>query len=186
MYIKSLQRHIHVCAQIELPQYGARDPRFWNVISIREPFRPRPNPDKFLQFHTMICYDLMGVDGLDDDELLHAPKVEQMAEIFRFVDELPGQPILVHCWAGRSRSAAVALVLIVRAIHGENLGEEETVSRSCEALLAIRPLAAPNPVILGQGLSLFLDPESAKRMTGLLLNHPAIFGNHHSGASPSA
>ncbi len=184
MFIASLQRHLNVCAQVELPAFAKRDPGFWSVVSIREPSRPVPNPAGFGGFHTTLCLDVVGTDGLEANELVHAPRSEHLEEIFRFADSAPGHPLLVHCWAGVSRSTAVALALIVRAMHANGCSDDEMVGDACEILLAIRPQAAPNPLVLELGLAQFMDPDSAHRLMVRLVNQPALFQNRHKGASP--
>lgn len=185
MFIEPLQRHLHVCAQADLPAYSKRDPGFWNVVSIREPIRPIPNPTGFRKFHTMLCLDVVGTDGMDESELIHAPRAEHLGEVFRFADSVPGEPLLVHCWAGISRSTAVALTLIVRAMHFVGYSEDEIVSEACEILLEIRPQAAPNPMVLEIGLSRFMDPISANQLMARLVNQPQLFQNRHKGALPA-
>ena len=185
MFVDPLQRHLHVCAQADLPSYSKRDPRFWNVISIRDPSRPAPSVTGFLSIHTMLCLDAVDTEALKANELIHAPRAEQLEEIFHFTDNIPDAPLLVHCWAGVSRSTAVALALIVRAMHFDGYSEDEIVTEACATLLAIRPQAAPNPLLLEIGLALFLDAASAKRLVVQLVNHPALFQNRHKGASPA-
>lgn len=184
MFIEPLQRHLHVCAQVELPRYSKRDPGFWNVVSIREPYRPTPNPVGFRKIHTMLCLDAVGTDGMEESELIHAPRVEHLDEVFRFADSVPREPLLVHCWAGVSRSTAVALALIVKAMHFGGYSVHEIVDQACDTLMAMRPQAAPNPLVLEIGLSRFLDTYSANQLAVRLVNHPALFQNRHKGASP--
>lgn len=184
MFIEPLQRHLHVCAQIELPRYSKRDPGFWNVVSIREPHRPVPNAAGFRKIHTMLCLDIVGTDGMDESELIHAPRTEHLDDVFRFTDSVLGEPLLVHCWAGVSRSTGVALSLIVRAMHLDGYSEDEIVKEACEILLEIRPQASPNPLVLDIGLSRFMDADSANRLMVRLVNDPALFQNRHKGASP--
>ena len=186
MFVEPLQRHLHVCAQVDLPSYSKRDPGFWNVVSIREPSRPIPNPAGFRQIHTMLCLDVVGTDGLDENELIHAPRPEHLEAVFQFADNIPDEPLLVHCWAGVSRSTAVALALIVRAMHFDGYTEDEIVDEACATLLEIRPQAAPNPLVLETGLALFLDAPSARLLSVRLVNHPALFQNRHKGASPAS
>jgi predicted protein tyrosine phosphatase len=185
MFVEPLQRHLHVCAQLDLPSYSKRDPGFWNVVSIREPSRPIPNPAGFRQIHTMLCLDIVGTDGLDENELIHAPRPEHLEAVFQFADSIPDEPLLVHCWAGVSRSTAVALALIVRAMHFDGHAEDEIVNNACETLLEIRPQAAPNPLVLEVGLARFLDADAARRLLVRLINHPAFFQNRFKGASPA-
>lgn len=184
VFVESLQRHLHVCAQVELPEYSKRDPEFWNVVSIREPYRPTPNPAGFRMIHTMLCLDVVGTDGMEENELIHAPQVEHLDAVFQFADSVPGEPLLVHCWAGVSRSTGVALSLIVRAMLLNGRSEDDIVKEASEILLEIRPQAAPNPWVLEIGLSRFLDASAANRLAVRLVNHPALFQNRHKGASP--
>lgn len=185
MFIHPLQRHLNVCAQVDLPTFVKRDPGFWNVISIREPFRPVPNPVGFRRVHTMICLDIVGTDGLADEELTHIPRAKHLEEVFAFSDSMPTEPLLVHCWAGVSRSTSVALALIARAMTDDGYSEDEMVQEACGYLLAIRPHAAPNPLVLQLGLTLFLDSKIAQHLTRRLVNHPGLFQNRHNGASPA-
>ena len=184
MFVEFLQRHLAICAQIDLPQMVKRDPGFWNVISIREPHRPLPDCSRFRSYQTVICYDIVGTDGPDPAELVFAPNHRHLAGIFDFADERPGQPLLVHCWAGQSRSTAVALALMVRAMHLAGGSREEIVQVAIPLLLEIRPCAAPNPLVLRLGLGEFLAHEHAEVLAGLLVNHPAIYSNYYPGASP--
>jgi len=186
MFIASLQRHLNVCAQVDLPAFAKRDPGFWNVVSIREPSRPNPNPVGFRKFHTTLCLDIVGTDGLEENELAHVPRTEHLEKIFHFADETKAEPLLVHCWAGVSRSTAVALSLIVRAMHFDGYSEDEVMNEACNTLLAIRPQAAPNPLVLELGLAQFLDSNSAHRLMVLLVNQPALFQNRHKGAFPGS
>ncbi len=162
------------------------DQGFWHVISIREPQRPLPDFRPFRSFHTVICYDIVGTKGLEPEELVFAPSQRHLAGIYDYADEIPGQPLLVHCWAGQSRSTAVALALMVRAMHLEGGSSEEIVQEAIPLLLEIRPCAAPNPLVLRLGLGEFLAHEHAEVLAGLLLNHPAVFSNYYPGASPSS
>lgn len=132
----------------------------------------------------MLCLDVVGTDGMDESELIHAPRVEHLDEVFQFADSAPSEPLLVHCWAGVSRSTGVALALMVRTMHLEGCSEEEIVDYACGTLLEIRPQAAPNPLILEIGLSRFLNATAANRLAVRLVNHPGLFQNRHNGASP--
>jgi len=184
MIIPVLNRHLNVCAQIDLPMFSKSDPDFWNVISLREPSRPRPDFSRFASSHSTICYDVMGTDGMEESELTHAPSERHLREILLFAEGTGQGPLLIHCWAGVSRSTAVALVLLVQGMHREGYSEGKIVEDAAETLLGIRPCAAPNPLILEIGLKEFLQPDVAKRLTDGLLNHPELFSNRHNGASP--
>jgi predicted protein tyrosine phosphatase len=160
------------------------DPDFWNVISLREPSRPRPNFSDFPASHSTICYDVMETDGMEESELIHAPSAAHLKEILRFAEQTGKGPLLIHCWAGVSRSTAVALVLIVHGMFREGLPEDRMIEEAAETILTIRGCAAPNPLILGIGLNELLPLDLAERVTKGLLNHPELLANRRKGASP--
>ena len=158
------------------------DPGFWNVISIREPERPQIQRLGFQKVHTMICYDMAGQEGLEENSTLGIPRKEHIQSVFRFADSLAGEPILVHCWAGISRSTAIAMSLIVRGMHFDGFGFDEIRKEAPKILIAMRPQAAPNPLILALGLSEFLPIGDAERLVVELVNHPVLFANRLKGA----
>ena len=121
MLIEELGRHLSVCSIPELERSLKMDPKFWNVVSIREPSVPRPASLRHAKrVHEVIFEDR---ENIDPDGLGAPARVEHLTGIFQFVDAYPGEPILVHCLAGLSRSPAVALALIVRGLveRGANL-----------------------------------------------------------------
>ena len=157
------------------------DPNFWNLISIREPSRPPIQSHGFKQIQTMICYDIAGTEGLDGSGLVGIPRSEHIQAVFRFADSLPEEPLLVPCWAGVSRSTAVALALIVRGMYLDGYSQEEIIEQAPELLLGIRPQAAPNPLILGLGLAEFISHDEARRLMLELVNHPVLAANRLKG-----
>lgn len=181
MFIDLIQRHLAVCAQTDLPRMAKMDPNFWNLISIREPERPQIDRRGFKKVHTLICYDVTATEGLAGDELVGVPRVEHIRGILRFTDELAGEPLLIHCWAGRSRSTAVALILIAREMHADGFTIDEIRVEAPEILISIRPNAIPNPLILEMGLATFLPLEQARQLTVDFVNHPVLFANRMGG-----
>ena len=82
-------------------------------------------------------------------------------------------PLLVHCRAGVSRSAAVALALIVRALHPS----KDIVEEAVQQLLVIRRRARPNVHVLNLGLQQFLPGAEARKLVKALVNHPVLLHN---------
>lgn len=80
-----------------------------------------------------------------DDVLEHtdpdAPTKEQVSEILAWTKDLKDARILVHCFAGVSRSTAIALVIKVQELGIDKIDE------AIEWLRSVRPQACPNPVI---------------------------------------
>ncbi len=86
----------------------------------------------------------------------HGPKPAHLQGILRFVAQSGREPLLVQCWAGRSRSTAVAFVVIVKSLWEQGIDGPALVRRAADALLAIRPLDIPNRLVLRLGLEEFL------------------------------
>jgi predicted protein tyrosine phosphatase len=172
MYIAELKRHLYVCSLPEYLELVKRDKDFWNVVSIHEPELPRAPFRGVKKIHYAAFHDIENADQL---EICRPARAEDLAEIFRFVDSLPGAPIIVHCRAGLSRSTAVALSLIVRGFVTE--GRTDYAARAAEILLSLRPQARPNVLVLRLGLSQFLPADVAEELTKEFVNHPQMMEN---------
>jgi len=117
-----------------------------------------------------------GVDG-------RQAKGKHLKDIFRFADSVPGEPLMVHCRAGISRSTGVALCLIVRALHQRGDSLEMIAQEAPEIILQIRPQAAPNPLILELGFAEFLSETDARDLVVTLINHPRLLENRFLGGT---
>jgi predicted protein tyrosine phosphatase len=135
MHVEELGRHIYVCSLPECPDVLKRDPNFWNIISIYEPETPRATLRGAKKIHYVCFHDVENVEKVPN---CRPPRQSDLASIFQFVDSLPYVPMLIHCRAGLSRSPAVALSLVVRALVA-SVARENLVDRAVEALLSFRP-----------------------------------------------
>lgn len=187
MILDCLQRHLAVCSQPDLPGWSEDEPDFWNLVSIREPTRPQIEVRGFRKVHGIVCHDVVGTEGLDEEEVqtLILPDADHVRGVFAFADETEDEPLLIHCWAGVSRSTAMALGLIVRGMHWDGYEPEEIAEEAPALLLELRPRAAPNALILRLALEeIYRDEALAETLLRDLLNHPGFFGNFFTGASP--
>jgi predicted protein tyrosine phosphatase len=174
MFVEALNRHLLVCAHVELPEILGSPPAHWSVVSIREPGHPQPDLAKAKRACEVIF--------LDQESNLakfgpQPPSPAHLEEIFRFADAMPAVPLLVHCWAGRSRSTAVALALIVRGLWKNHLEGDALIQQAVDTLLAIRPFASPNKLVLRYGLDLFLPAQLAETLTQELSNEQRLAQN---------
>lgn len=183
MFIEVCQRHLGVCSYNDLPRFAKSDPGFWNVISLLEPSFPKLALRGFRKIHHARLYDVIGLEGLEGDSGLGIPRAEHLKDIFRFADSVPGEPLLVHCRAGISRSTGVALCLIVRALHQRGDSSKLIAEQAPEIILQIRPQAAPNPLILELGFAEFLSAADARDLVVKLVNHPRLLENRFLGGS---
>jgi len=184
MFLECVQRHLGVCGYSDLPRFAKSDPGFWNLISILEPASPGLSMQGFRKVHGARFFDVTGLEGLDGDDMLGVPKSEHIRGIFSFADSVPGEALLVHCRAGVSRSAAVALLIIARAMHLDGASYDEIRVEAPETLIQIRPQATPNPLILELGFAEFLTADAANQMTIEIVNHPVLFANRFHGGIP--
>ena len=178
MYIEEIGRHLAVSSFSELEKSLKLDKGFWNVVSIREPHLRRP---QFLT-HAKTVVEILCEDSETDDPDVSCrpPRCEDVAAIFEFVNKLPGEPILVHCLAGLSRSPAVALAIIIQGMIERNsalIGSNSLVDRSAALLLQIRPQARPNVLFLRLCLESFFDENQAEALSMALANHPVLLEN---------
>jgi predicted protein tyrosine phosphatase len=178
MFIEETGRHLCVSSIPELERSLKLDKGFWNVVSIREPQVPRPDFLRYAKrYHEVICEDR---EEVDPDVPSRPPRVEDVVGILRFVDAHPGEPVMVHCLAGLSRSTAVALALIVRGMiekGGDATKPQLLVERAVDLLLQIRPKARPNVLFLRLCLEQFLSAKQANEFTVQLANHPVLIEN---------
>lgn len=181
MFLEPLQRHLAVCARADLPRRAKLDPSFWNVVSMGGPTQPAIERRGFKQVHRIICYDVAGGGPSNPDDSQGVPRREHLQGIFRFADSIAGEPILVHCQFGVSRSTAVALSLIVRAMILDGIAPTQISEEAPLLLLSIRSQAAPNPLILELGLSECMPPDDARQLVWKLLGAPAFRANRPEG-----
>ena len=173
MYFDCMDRHLSVCSVRDLPHMARRDPGFWHVVSILEPYRRRLTFDGF---RDVISLRFDDVENLDTEATgIVFPRLHDIQEVFDFVDERWGEPILIHCWAGRSRSTAMALSFLARGLYWD--GVADFAEPAVELLLQIRPKARPNVLVLRLGLQTFLPEKEAMEATREMVNHPVLLEN---------
>lgn len=85
----------------------------------------------------------------DSDEYQRGgPTKELVAEAMEFLDAHRGDNVIIHCKAGISRSAALALGWIAKEMAQNGVSQEEAVEQSIAHIKAIRPIASPNNTVL--------------------------------------
>lgn len=158
MFIAALQRSLAVAGESEVAAMLSREPGVWSVVSIRAPQQP--------QLALRGAREVCRVFFADLTEYPEGPAREQAASwvdlgrIFAFADRTHPGPLLIHCAAGMSRSPAVALGCIIRALHPRH-----GVARAAvEILEKIRPDTSPNRLVLRLALEQFLEPDEVGRL----------------------
>lgn len=116
--------------------------QFDAVITVED---PECRPGIQLRFHRQPApaHLVLAFEDVDDDQLgIRVATREQVAAALSFSREQSSGTLLVHCFHGVGRSAAIALAIIADRL-GPGL-ESEAVTH----LLALRPEATPNLVVV--------------------------------------
>ena len=171
MYFEHLGRHLSISSLSGAQEILARDGKgFWNVISILSPDLGKP-----------LLRGAKKVVSLTFDDTINpangggwvAARPQEISRAFVFWDDTFGEPMLIHCLAGLSRSTGLALSLIVREIWGT----KDLVKEATGTLLAIRPQACPNAHVLQLGLEQFLSKEISSTLAIELADQPEFIAN---------
>lgn len=172
MFISEIGRHLTVCGVREVDQFTKRDKKFWNIVSILEPSMARQTWRDAKEIHHACFHD---AEESEEGDGIKLAKPEDILGIFQFIDDRLGQPMLIHCRAGQSRSTAVALGLIVRGL--VQSGSANVAGPAVDYLLEIRRQSCPNALILRQCLGLFLAPDPTDALVKEMLNHTLLMEN---------
>ena len=173
MTLPSLHRELAIASQAEAEALVRERPGYWHVISIREPFHPEPVLDGALSVFPSIFEDVLNGQGQHG----HGPRTAHLEGILKVASLRSRVPLLVHCWAGRSRSTAVALALIVKELWDSGEDGPRLVTAAVNRLLALRPLAVPNALVLRLALQLIVPPPLPLTLAQSLLNEPRLAAN---------
>lgn len=173
MFIECLQRELAICHHAEIERILADDPGRWHVISIRDPIHPVAVLTHARKAHAVVFEDVLTAAG----DHGHGPQPLHLQGILRFVERSAREPLLFQCWAGRSRSTAVALVVIVKSLWDQGMDGAELVRTATDVLLTLRPVAIPNRLVLRLGLETFLPEPLGKTLSKALLEDPRIQRN---------
>lgn len=177
MFIEELNRHLTISSIPELPRLLDLDKNFWNVVSIREPRVPKPDCLRNAKRYLEVFFE----DREDQPDFpSRPPRSEDVAGMFEFVDAHPGEPVLVHCLAGLSRSPAFALGIIVRGMIGSRWDEQKSqllVESASNLLLQIRRRSRPNGLLLQLSFEQFLLAAKARELAAAFVNHPPLLEN---------
>lgn len=170
MLIAPLQRHLAVESREGALRLTRTDRKFWNVISICSPTTAPVHLPDALQVHPMRFED---TELANDPEAVAIPRREDIVAVLNFSDVTAPRPLLVHCQMGLSRSTAVALVLLVRALWPSPTAFEQ----ASEALLEVRPQSRPNSLIARLGFEEIMTPSEARRLAQAVIEHPRFAAN---------
>ena len=115
----------------------ANDHKITHILSTLDPGDTIKAPT-YIKDHLLYNFD-----DIEISQSTYSPKPEHVAEILEWSHNLTHDDrLLVHCWAGISRSTALGLAIWVQK-HGKDY------EAARKWLLETRPIACPNRLIAG-------------------------------------
>lgn len=173
MFIQRLERDLAICSATQITPFLAKEPGRWHVVSIREPIQAEADLTQACSSHPMVFEDVLTVQGNHGQ----GPTAAHLEAILRYTAQTKREPLVLQCWAGRSRSTAVALVIIVKDLWEQGLDGAELVREAVDILLTLRPQALPNALVLRLGLEQFLPAPLGETLSKALMREPRIRKN---------
>ena len=173
MFIARLQRDLAICSAIQITPFLEKEPGRWHVISIREPIHPAPDLTHAKNACSLVFEDALTSQGSHGQ----GPTPAHLQTAMRFVLASHREPLVFQCWAGRSRSVATALTVIVKDLWDADQDGTELVTEAVDILLQLRPQAQPNAYVLQLGLEQILPSELTPLMVKALMREPRIRKN---------
>jgi predicted protein tyrosine phosphatase len=173
MFIERLQRHLAICSATQIGPFLAREPDLWHVVSIRDPMHAETELAQAKSVQHLIFEDAL--PSLEPES--PGPKAAHLETLLTYAAQHADEPLVLQCWAGRSRSTAMALVLIVQGLREQGLTDADLVQAAVDILLTLRPNAIPNAFVLRLGLDQFLVATEAQSLCKSLLREPRIKAN---------
>jgi predicted protein tyrosine phosphatase len=135
-----------ICGLDELGDHSAR--AVTHVLSILDP--NWPEPEAFWTYDPHHRIEMHFNDAIEPGPGIELPQARHVEEILAFGNTFQRDlaarreaHLLIHCHAGISRSTAAMTALLMQA------DPEETEERIFERLVAIRPKAWPNSLMIG-------------------------------------
>jgi predicted protein tyrosine phosphatase len=163
MYIELLDQDLTIASHEEALLLHQNGHAKWNVLSISDKIaleRPYfPNAQRVMN----LFFDDVETDSPPDCHYAATPEDIQLA--ISFAREIGNEPLLIHCYAGVSRSTALAWLIAY-----DRLKERpDAVRRSFEIVHELRPAMRPNRHILTLGIELLVPAPDREEIQQLFL-----------------
>lgn len=175
MFVERLQRDLAICSASQIGPMLAREPGHWHVVSIRDPLQEEACLTDARSTLRMVFADVLLTPGVQHDG--PGPTPGHIRALLDYGAGTGSEPLLLQCWAGRSRSTAAALLFIVRNLTNQGMAGPELVQTAVDILLSLRPNAVPNTAVLRLGLEQFLPAALAQATSQSLMREPRIRKN---------
>lgn len=133
---------IHVCSLARM-HATVRDTRAGDLVTLVKPLTSVPRPERIAADRHLVL-NLSDIAEPMDGEVF--PAEEHVASLIGFVGRWERRaPLVIHCYAGVSRSTAAAYVSVCA------LRPDRTEAEIAAAIRAASPTATPNPRLVALG-----------------------------------
>ena len=163
MYIELLDQDLTIASHEEAMLLHESGHALWNVLSISDKVvleRPRFPAARRV---THLLFDDVECDSPADGHYAAAPSDVRAA--ISFAREIGSEPLLIHCYAGISRSTAIAWLIAYDRLKQR----PDAVRRSFEIVRELRPGMRPNRHVLKVGLELLVSQGERSEVEQLFL-----------------
>jgi len=147
MYVPELDQDIAVLSVGEAELLTAKEPGRWHVISISNDPGAHPSLAGARRLLRLAFDD---VDGTWEELGGVLATEEDILQALQFARKAEQQPLLIHCTAGISRSAAVAWAVVCDRLNGQR----DAGQVALEIVRRVRPICAPNRHVLRLSIAL--------------------------------
>jgi predicted protein tyrosine phosphatase len=163
MYIELLDQDLTIASHEEALLLHERGHAQWNVLSISDKVvlkRPR-FPDARRVTH--LLFDDVEADSQVDGHYAATP--DDVRTAISFAREIGNEPLLIHCYAGISRSTAIAWLIAYDRLKDR----PDAVRRAFEIVRELRPMMHPNRHVLMVGLEVLVPKGERAEVEQLFL-----------------
>lgn len=140
--------NLKVCSANEAINITNEKPNYWHVISISTTEDRWPNLPNAAFVKKFSFYDIDKAYKLIDDTIIEPVSPNMVSELIDTGRSIGDNPLLVHCFAGISRSTATALVILLDKFYGS----EFDVDLAVETVYKVREHMYPNKHVLSLGI----------------------------------
>ena len=158
MHIDLLNQEMAIASVEEAVRMTPAELSHWNILSIRGRLNEGPLSFSGARNVKKLHFDDVEADYPEDELFAAQPKDIQAA--LAFARAVGDEPLLIHCYAGISRSPAIAWLIIYDKLKGR----PDAVRQAFEIVRKLRPMLQPNQHVLRLGMKLLVPRETRQRV----------------------
>lgn len=159
---------IQIASKSEAEQLVRDEPNKWSVISISSVDNARFKREGKIypleaavlkKAKNLCCVHFDDITREEKDYVICSP--DHITQILKFAWSVRGQPLLVHCYAGIRRSAAMMFLILLDNIQSVS---EFPIEDALGMVLHARPICYPNKHIMHLGIQMLANKDYRKEV----------------------